>query len=201
MTDNYEIMPPQDEIIPVNPPIKWLRYLFYIHIASIVLSFPTLFFLENPITPWISHGLEAGIILCLFRLMPVCPRYRKAAILTAVYIGLSVISSLWVSSLLTIAISVLTIIASYQEYHGHAEIVARKDEKLAQRWKSLFVWQIVIGVISGFSSVAAVTIMVLADMDLARITTLVAGAILLVGLIPGILYLVYLRRMISLFDE
>ena len=55
--------------------------------------------------------------------------------------------------------------------------------------------------ISGFSSAAAVVIMVLADMDPARITTLVTGAIVLVALIPGIAYLIYLRRMISMFEE
>lgn len=201
MTEPFEILPPSEEAEPIIPPAKWLRNLFYIHIASIVLSLPTLIFINNPVTPWLGHALSAGIALCLFYLAPANTRYRTAAILTAVYVGLSVLSQLMPNSLLTIGISILSIIAAYQEFHGHAEIIEEKDPKLSRRWKNLFVWQIVIGVIAGFSSVAAVVIMVLAEMDLDRITTLVAGAVILVSLIPGILYLVYLRRMIALVEE
>ena len=201
MTEPFEILPPSEEAAPIIPPAKWLRNLFYIHIASIVLSLPTLIFINNPVTPWLGHALSAGIALCLFYLAPANTRYRTAAILTAVYVGLSVLSQLMPNSLLTIGISILSIIAAYQEFHGHAEIIEEKDPKLSRRWKNLFVWQIVIGVIAGFSSVAAVVIMVLAEMDLDRITTLVAGAVILVSLIPGILYLVYLHRMIALVEE
>ena len=201
MTEPFEILPPSEEAAPIILPAKWLRNLFYIHIASIVLSLPTLIFINNPVTPWLGHALSAGIALCLFYLAPANTRYRTAAILTAVYVGLSVLSQLMPNSLLTIGISILSIIAAYQEFHGHAEIIEEKDPKLSRRWKNLFVWQIVIGVIAGFSSVAAVVIMVLAEMDLDRITTLVAGAVILVSLIPGILYLVYLRRMIALIEE
>ena len=201
MTEPFEILPPSEEAEPIIPPTKWLRNLFYIHIASIVLSLPTLIFINNPVTPWLGHALSAGIALCLFYLAPANTRYRTAAILTAVYVGLSVLSQLMPSSLLTIGISILSIIAAYQEFHGHAEIIEEKDPKLSRRWKNLFVWQIVIGVIAGFSSVAAVVIMVLAEMDLDRITTLVAGAVILVSLIPGIMYLVYLHRMIALVEE
>ena len=201
MTDNYEIMSAPEGSPSVNPPVTWLRNLFYIHIASIALSLPTLIFINNPITPWIGHALSAGIALCLFYLAPANTRYRTAAILTAVYVGLSVLSQLMPNSLLTIAISILSIIAAYQEFHAHAEIVEEKNPKLSQRWKSLFVWQIVIGVIAGFSSVAAVVIMVLAEMDQEQIVALTAGAVILVSLIPGILYLVYLRRMIRIFQD
>lgn len=201
MTEPFEILPPSEEAAPIVPPAKWLRNLFYIHIASIVLSLPTLIFINNPVTPWLGNALSAGIALCLFYLAPANTRFRTAAILTVVSVGLSVLSQLMPNSLLTIGISILSIIAAYQEFHGHAEIIEEKDPKLSRRWKNLFVWQIVIGVIAGFSSVAAVVIMVLAEMDLDRITTWVAGAVILVSLIPGVLYLVYLRRMIALVEE
>ena len=201
MTDNFEIIPAPEEPVPIDPPAKWLRYLFYIHIANIAMTPLTLIFLDNPITPWIGYVMSAGFALCLFRLAPACHRYRTAAILTAVHIGLTILSLLGLTNLLTMAASILSIIAAYQEFHGHAEAVEAKDPQLARKWCSLFVWQIVIGILSGFSSVAAVVILVLADMDPVRITALVAGAVLLVALIPGILYLVYLRRMITLLEE
>lgn len=201
MTDNYEIIPAPEEIASVNPPAKWLRYLFYIHIANIALTPATLIFLDNPITPWIGYIMSAGIAVCLFFLAPACHRYRTAAILTAVHIGLTVLSPLGLTNLLTMAASILSIIAAYQEFHGHAEVVEAKDPRLARKWCSLFVWQIIIGLIAGFSSVAAVVIMVLADIAQDQIVAWTSGAVLLVGLIPGILYLLYLRETIKHFEE
>lgn len=200
MTDNYEILPVAAETEAVNPPAKWLWYLFYIHIASMLLSLPALIFLDNPITPWLGHLATAGVIVCLFHLAPANGRYRTAAVLTTVHLGLTILAALFLPNLLTMAASILSIIAGYQEFYGHAEMVEEKDSRLSQRWKSLFVWQILIGVISGFSSAAAVVIMVLADMDPARITAMVAGSVILVALIPGILYLLYLRKMIRMFE-
>ena len=200
MSDNYEILPVAAETEAVNPPAKWLWYLFYIHIASMLLSLPALIFLDNPITPWLGHLATAGVIVCLFHLALANGRYRTAAVLTAVQIVLTVLSRWKLSSLLTIAASVLSIIAAYQEFHGHSEAVAPKDPKLAKKWCSLFTWQLVIGVIAGFSSVAAVVIMVLAEMNQDTIISLTAGAVILVGMIPGILYLLYMRRMIRMFE-
>ena len=117
----------------------------------------------------------------------------------AVALGMQIVSKLGLATLLTLAASVLTIIASYHELYGHAELVAQEDPRLAGKWRGLFLWQILIGMLSGFSSVAAVVIMLLADMDQSRIIWLVTGAIILVSLIPGILRLVYLRRTIRIF--
>ena len=94
MTESFEIIPAPEEPVPIDPPVKWLRYLFYIHIANIAMTPVTLIFLDNPITPWIGYAMSAGIALCLFRLAPACHRYRTAAILTAVHIGLTILSML-----------------------------------------------------------------------------------------------------------
>ena len=98
------------------------------------------------------------------------------------------------------AASVLAIIAAYQELHAHGEAVEEKDPKLSRKWCALFLWQLLIGILAGFASTAATVILVLADMDEAQITQLIVTAIGLVSLIPSILYLVYLRRTIRLFE-
>ena len=201
MTDNHEIIPVPPEAEPVRPPKKWLQYLFYVHIAALALSLTALLPVTLTVTTWISHILSVGTAVCVYGLAAANPRYRKAAIMTAVALGLQIVSKLGLASLLTLAASVLTIIASYQEFYGHSEVVVQDDPKLAGKWRSLFLWQIIIGVLSGFSSVAAVVVMVLADMDQAQIVQLVTGAIVLVSLIPGGLYLVYLRRMIRIFQN
>lgn len=199
MTDNHEIVPVPAEAEPVRPPVKWLQYLLYVHIAALALSTTALISVPLTVTTWLSHILTAGTAVCIYGLAAANPRYRKAAILTAAALVLQILSKLALTSLLTLIGSVLTIIASYQEFYGHSEVLEQTDPKLAGKWRSLFLWQILIGVLSGLSSVTAVVIMVLANMDQNQIIQLVTNAIVLVALIPGILYLVYLRRMVRIF--
>lgn len=200
MTDQYEIMPPSEEAPTATLSPMWLRSLFYIHIASHALSLVTVVWLNNPVTPWINHALSAGIVLCLLKLAPASSRYRTAAILTAAVLGCTLLSKLALGTLMNLAASVLAIIAAYQELHAHGEAVEEKDPKLSRKWCALFLWQLLIGILAGFASTAATVILVLADMDEAQITQLIVTAIGLVSLIPSILYLVYLRRTIRLFE-
>lgn len=201
MTENHEIIPAPAEPEAVRPPAKWLQYLFYVHIAAVILSLTAFIPVTLTVTTWISHILSAGTAVCIYGLAAASPRYRKAAIMMALAVALQILSKLGLTSLLTLTSSILTIIASYQELYGHSDVVKQADPKLAENWRSLFVWQIVIGVLSGLSSVAAVVIMLLANMEQDQIVQLVAGAIVLVSLIPGVLYLVYLRRMLRLFQN
>jgi len=200
MTDQYEIMPPSEEAPTATLSPMWIRSLFYIHIASLALSLVTVVWLNNPVTPWINHALSAGIVLCLLKLAPASSRYRTAAILTAAVLGCTLLSKLALGTLMNLAASVLAIIAAYQELHAHGEAVEEKDPKLSRKWCALFLWQLLIGILAGFASTAATVILVLADMDEAQITQLIVTAIGLVSLIPSILYLVYLRRTIRLFE-
>lgn len=201
MTENHEINPTPAELEPVRPPVKWLQYLLYIHIAALALSLTALIPMNLAVTPWISHILTAGNAVCFYKLSSANPRYRKAATMTAAALVLQVLSLLALTNLLTLAASILILIAAYQELYGHSEVVEQYDPKLAGKWRSLFIWEIVIGILSGFSSSAAVVIMVLANMDQNQIIQLVTSAIVLVTLIPGILHLMYLRRMIRIFQE
>ena len=202
MTDQFEHVSAKEEQANINPPAKWLWYLLYLHIGNLVLSFIPPIWPTDPVTPWIGSVLYAGMAVCLFQLTPSCFRYRKAAI----YTGISLILTLLVKipllpNLLTMAASVLAIISSYQELYAHAEVVHAKDVTLSRKWRNLFIWELVIGVISGFFSAAAVTIMVLADMELEQIVSLITGSMLLVALIPSILRIRYLRKTIRLFEE
>ena len=201
MTESYETFPTPEENLPVLPSVIWLQRLFYIHIASLILSLVTMFWLNNPITPWINYALSTGIVLCLLKLAPAFRRYRTAAILTAAVLGFTLLSKLALGTLMALIASVLAIIADYQELHAHGETVEEKDPALSRKWRGLFLWQLLIGILGGFASVAATVIMVLANMDTTQITQLVTGAIGLIALIPGILYLVYLHKTIKLFEK
>ena len=201
MTDQFEIIPTTDGQAGTNPPTKWLWYLLYLHIGNLVLSCIPPIWPTNPVTPWIGSVLYAGMAVCLFRLTPACSRYRKAAIFTGISLVLTLLVKIpLLPNLLTMAASVLAIISSYQELYAHAQVVEPKDAALSRKWRNLFIWELVIGVISGFFSAAAVTIMVLADMELEQIVSLITGAMVLVALIPSILRILYLRKTIRLFE-
>ncbi len=177
-------------------PAKWLRYLFYIHIASIVVSW-----IKADWNIWVSAALTVGTALCLYKLAPMGARYKKAAVYTAVVIGMSLPALfLDAAAIMTLAASIFSILAAYQEYNGHSELVARKDTKLSGNWHSLFTWEIVVGVISALLATTAAVILVLGEVATAAITGIVTLLLNGVSLVLGILYLVYMNRTIKLAE-
>lgn len=202
MNDNHEINPIPAEPEFQKPPVRWLRILFWIHIASIALSLISALPINTGFTTWISRAITAAVMLCLFQLAPACGRYRKAAVFTAVSLDLILIATLLFSSpLLTLAASIFSILAAYQEYSGHSDTVAEADPKLSRNWHSLFNWQLIVGVLTSFVSMVAVIVLAALEMNAAAITALIAGALSLVSMILQIFYLMYLNRMIKIYSE
>lgn len=201
MNESFEtdIIPAEPEA--PKPPVKWLRILFYVHIASIVLSLISLLPIHNGFTTWISRAITAAVVICLFQLAPASDRYKKAAVFSAVSLGLNLAATLLLTSLLTLSASILSILATYQEYSGHSDMVARADPKLSRRWHSLFNWQIIVGVLTAVVSMVAVVALAALEMNTTAITAIVVGALSLVSVVLSVLYLVYLNRMIKLFSE
>lgn len=182
---------------------KWLRVLMYVAVASLlnaVINFLPV--IPASVTTWISRGITVAAIVCMFQLAPLHERYRKAAIYRAVMLGCTLISNfLFASSILTLVASVFSILAVYQEYTAHAELVADKDSKLSANWHSLFVWGIIAGVLIGFGSVVAVLFVTMLKMDAVRATTVIVGVLSIPQLIVEVLYVLYLRKMVGIFQN
>lgn len=196
----------ETDIIPSQPeasrlPVKWLQILFYVHIASIALSLISLLPVNDSFSVWISRVISAAVAVCLFQLAPASERYKKAAIFSAVSLGLTLASTLLLTTLLTLAASILSLLATYQEYSGHSDMVAEADPKLSRNWHSLFNWQIIVGVLTSVVSMVTVIALAALELNTTVITALIVGALSLVGVVLGILYLVYLHRMIKIFSE
>ena len=181
---------------------KWLRALVYIAIVSIVNSAISILpIIPAAVTTWISRGIMVAMIVCMFRLAPVNERYQKAGILRAVWLGCMIASLVFMPSILVLAASVLSIIAVYQEYSAHSEVVADKDAKLSRNWHSLFNWSIVTGLLVGFGSVVTALIASFAGVEITRITAIVTGILGIPQLVIEIVYLLYLKKMSAIFDE
>lgn len=179
---------------------KWLRVLFYVHLAAAVLS--VVADLSDWDFLWIRRGLTALSILALLRLAGADPRYRKAGIYRAVTLGCTLITSLLFSSLLLLtAGSLFSLMATYQEYTAHGELIGEADAPLAYKWNSLFVWSIGVGIVSSLASVVIALLASMAGYSIPVLTNVVIGIITAAELALEAVYLWYLHRTLRMFQE
>ena len=182
---------------------KWLRILIYIAIARIIntlVGIPA--FIPTAFTAWISRILMAGMVFAMFKLSPSNDRYKKTGIQLAVVLVLTIATELFnTGAVLTLIAGILSIVAEYQEYHGHSELIEEKDHQLSRKWTSLFMWSIVVGLVLGFASTAAGVFAALAGVDTEKVAVMIAVALMIPEYIIDIFYILYLKKMIALFEE
>ena len=199
MENHNELMETPSEF-PRETGLKWLRTLFYLHLASLAVGGGAALPMDDQWLTWGSRLITVGAILCLFRLACANGRYRKAAIFRAVYLGGALASSLLFSStILMLAASVCSMISDYQEYHAHAEMTAA-DPKLSEQWRGLFTWAVITGIIVGFGSFLTAVVVSLADVGTAATAAIVVAILSVPSLIFNVVYLVYLHRTIRIFQ-
>ena len=74
--------------------VKWLRVLMYIAIVSLANSIVNFLpFVPAAVTTWISRGIMAAVVVCMFRLTPANERYKKAGIMRAVMLVCTLITA------------------------------------------------------------------------------------------------------------
>lgn len=182
---------------------KWIRVLMYIAIVSLINSVINFLpFVPSSVTTWISRGIMVAMVICMLQLAPANERYRKAGIFRAVMLVCTLITAfLYASSILTLAASIMSIIAVYQEYSAHSELIAEKDPKLSKNWHSLFNWSLIAGLLVGFGSVVAVLIVTMMEMDAARTSGIIFVVLSVPQLVIEVVYLLYLKKMIGYFQN
>ena len=131
-------------------------------------------------------------------------RYRTAGTLLLISGVISVVMLLAFSAnafavIVSLAASVIVFVAEYQEYMGHAEVLAGADSYLADRWRGLWRWMIYAFAASIGGALAALLFVQAAFLALLFLLVSVAGMIAL--LVLGILKLVYLWRTARVFRE
>lgn len=180
-----------------EPATKALRILFCAAIVSVANSLiGFLPFIPAPVTAWTGKVILAVIVYCMFCLAGVNGRYRTSGIFRAVMLGCTLVSAvLPAASILTLTASVLSILAVYQEYHAHAELIAEKDAKLSGKWHSLFNWSIVCAVLVGFATTVTTVILAVVGVNVSRITSIVVAVLTIPQLILDVVYVTYLKKM------
>lgn len=184
---------------------KWLRILAYVTILSLINSaFDFLPFVPAAVTTWVSRGITAVTVYCMFKLSGMNRRYNRAAVFRAVTLGCALITSFAFGSyLLSIAISVFSILATYQEYAAHAEVVAEKDMHLSRKWCSLFYWELAAAVLLSLGS--SVTAIILVSSQLQTAASMVSSIVIFLLETPQfairVVRLLYLHKMIAFYHS
>lgn len=201
-----------DNAIPVL--VKWLKYLIviqFINLAVSILSMPALIpgsDLLGKLIMLINYGTAVCVIVILFQLSAVNEHYRKAFI-AAVISAVGTVSEripvgpklALVASLVSLAGTVAGLVADYQEYHGHSEVAKTAgDLNLSQRWKSLFVWQVVVGLVISAITVFSVGIGAAAEAEMTRLVAILVCVAMIPGLFLQVVYLRYLKKTLALVE-
>ena len=181
-------------------PVKWLRVLMYIAITSLVNSLANYIpFVPADVTTWISRAIMVAMILCMFQLAPVNRRYKTAAILRAIWLGTLLVGTmLHIPATLVLGTSILSVIAVYQEYHGHSEVIEELDTDLSRKWNSLFIWSFMAPLLLSLGSSLAMVTATFMNLDVAKITAITTGIMRVPQYIIDVVYLLYLKKMIGI---
>lgn len=181
----------------VNSPATWLRYLLYVGIAAMANSLLGLF-LPGKLSTWIGFAVSAATVYLLFRLISANARYKTAALCSGANLIIGVLNI----TVLSLASSIFAIVAQYQEYQAHSELIAERDPKLAGKWSSLFWLQFGVELIMILLTGLFVGVLVAASgMDAAVVTGLVTVIVAVFSVVLKVLYLSYLNRTVKLLEE
>ena len=200
---NEDMMSPENTTeFPRQEAAKWLRCLLYIHIASLAVSLLSLLPVADQVFGWIQRILVIGSALCLSQLSFAGERYRKAAIFKIIYAaGLLITSLFFASTAISLAASVCSLIAIYQEYSAHSELISGADPALSRKWHSLFTWSILAALLVGFGSMVLSVVAAMSGMDITALVGIVMVILSLPDMIVELFYLLYLNRTIHLLPE
>lgn len=186
---------------------KWLWILFWLIIPSSIGSL-----LGNDTISQLSPGLYlVGVVLntatrlifglILLKLGSENFYYKVSGICCLIAGGLSLVSTLLTGNaenpiweqLLMLPAAIVGIIAEYNEYTGHAEVLEKLDPDLSEKWTKLWVWYL------------SMTLCIVGCVVLLFIAPMLAALILLgsaIGVaVVSVIKLLYLYRTAKLFRE
>ena len=152
---NTEKAPRYSEAIVGRAPLmaKWLMTMFWVNIAHIIINFIKI---ESSVVYTTTQAILINVctlILCLalFQMRGEDERYGRAALFTLIPVVLDTVFGILIgygdSTGMVIFVAlisvILTLLATYNEFHAHSCIVGGLDSELGDRWQKLWVWQVI----------------------------------------------------------
>ena len=180
---------------------KWLCVLFYAEVVSLVILLAAMVPMLEGVITWISLIASAAVLVALYQLSPVHERYRKSSRFYLVAFLGSLVQAFTGSNILTSAAGICGIVASYQEYNAHSELLNVKDNQLSGKWNALFYWEIAAGLIGGFAAMAVAVLGVGAGMEESLLVILGVAVVAVLEVPLSLLRLRYLKKTIGCFMD
>lgn len=193
---------------------QWLWILFGLYAASLVVWLLGCLSIPYGATNLLSKAISVFIIFSLFQLGSMGRRYRRAAIFRTVSFCVTLTVSLvlspiflslqkWeitnpIGQIIQMAAWVVSMLGVYQEYCGHADLIAQKDSGLSKNWRFLFVCNLVFNLVGSGVSLALVYYYMELNMN-TDVVNAISGTVQIGSRVFTIIYLWYLYRMIRLF--
>ena len=149
------------------------------------------------IATFASLALSILQVIVFFRLSESADNYRTAAIcgIVALVLGVLTIVVPTLSSVIEIVSLILGFVTAYSEMSGHESILLREKSKLADKWRSLWLWFVWTNVIM----TALLLIAYFAAQNTFFTVTVIAYAICSITF--AVIRLFYLSRTIKVFEN
>ena len=177
---------------------QWLKILLIVQTTGFLLTALAVIPAMGTLSGWLSRAVSVCAIVAMMQLAPADERYRKAGIFMLVTLIAGIVNQIFPISILTLAVSICSLVATYQQYYAHAELVEEVNGKFAKKWRSLFVWQLVVGFAGGLITAAGVIVGVAAGMAEGTIATLTLVVTTLISAAIELVYLLYLKKTLNL---
>lgn len=175
--------------------LTWIKNLFYVHCVLLVVYLISLIPFIGDWFNWINTIVSIGAVFCLYKLMPVSERYRKAAIFSGISVGLTLVSNIFEAGLIVgLAIMICNFIGLYQEFYGHADMLLTIDSRLSGKWHTLFNWNLFGGIIIAMLGAPVITVAALLLPTEGLIAALAALLVSGFEIVLRIVYLDYIKR-------
>lgn len=182
---------------------KRLGILFWIYVVSMALSLLGVLPAMAEMMPWLGAGMRIASAIVLFSLAQAGGCYRLAGILGGIAAAGNLLLTLIGSAggVLAMALNICALVGLYNEYKGHAELIQEQEDTLARRWTKLFVWNIVLSLVSMLLAINVSVLGAAAGMSVGTMTMLGVAMAAIPAMVVDVLYLVYLNRTRHLVEE
>lgn len=140
--------------------------LFWLTIVMVAVNIVTTYIIKSENANQMFSDIASIVYgLVLVTMGSACKRYEKAgfvylisaagSIAVSFIIGIGILedslATMSLSLVLTVVLAIVGLYSEFCEYSGHIEIVKATNSKLAERWRTLWAWNVVGYVLLGFS--------------------------------------------------
>lgn len=178
---------------------RWLRRLICAHAVSTVTTLISMYTMGEGWFAWVNQAAALTVVICLFQLAPANKYYKNAAWYRACMLAVGLIQAM---SDLTAALSPLStvfmLLATYEEYTAHGELVKDLDAGLSGKWHKLFIRQIIWNVVFLIIAIPLAFLLTMFGFYGADVISVVGMALQVVF---TVVHIRYLKRAVRLLQD